>query len=82
MQFIASTNDTRLKEDVVKNLGATRDKLIQQGLTEFIVDDFWDNLMEQVRVSVFVTPSMHLNSGVLNVATCTFIFRLLSCSRL
>ena len=51
LQYLATSKDEPTKQLIVKNLNDSKDKLVAQGLAEYIVEDFWENLMGEVKVS-------------------------------
>lgn len=55
MEWLATSSDQKAKEEFINILTFTKDKLIAQGLSDFVVEDFWENLMNEVSVSTLVS---------------------------
>jgi len=48
-QYLATSSDEPVKRVLVKNFADSKDKLVAQGVAEYIVEDFWENLMGEVK---------------------------------
>jgi len=52
MEWLATSSDQKAKDEFISVLTCTKDKLISQGLSDFVVEDFWETLMNEVSVCI------------------------------
>ena len=51
--MVSDENDAALLESFTKFIDGSRQRLIDQGVSEYIVDDFWETMMDELKVLDF-----------------------------